>query len=167
MAYKLGMFYLGGGATGANLELHDLQFVAVETVEQAYPRLRQAWVGDKHKLHLDGYSWITWADGYAVSLSKSKPEGRLKLFFVNVGGYRQGQLAELHEFALFVAETPEQAKQKALEQLLPGADLKHKDNLKAVEHCLLLELFDQYYVHLTPDTSGQPDLPAWQGYHRL
>ena len=45
MAYKLGMFYLGGGATGANLELHDLQFVAVETVEQAYPRLRQAWVG--------------------------------------------------------------------------------------------------------------------------
>ncbi|WP_197056420.1 MULTISPECIES: DUF1543 domain-containing protein [Xenorhabdus] len=61
---QLYMFYLGGNAGKSNIEVHDVQFVAVNKIEEAYPVLRDVWFGDKDKLHLDGYMPVTWADGY-------------------------------------------------------------------------------------------------------
>lgn len=92
------MFYVGGTAPGANIELHDVQFAAVDRPEEAYPLLREKWFGDKRKVHVDGYARIDWADGYDVSLESAPFAGEEKLFFVNVGGYRSDELAELHQF---------------------------------------------------------------------
>mgnify|MGYP006163572549 CR=1 FL=1 len=37
---QLFLVYLGGTAPGANIELHDVRFVAAPQIEQAYPQLR-------------------------------------------------------------------------------------------------------------------------------
>lgn len=136
---NLYMFYIGGNAGKSNIEVHDIQFVAANHPKDAWPALREAWFGDSDKIHIDGYSRITWADGYSVSLSPEPSPSAQKLFFVNAGGYRPDTLAELHEYDLFVAENAQSAKKKAMKTLLCGVDQQHKDNLKEVDDCLLLE----------------------------
>lgn len=164
---KLYMFYLGGNAGRSNIEVHDIQFAAVERPEEAWPRLREAWFGDPDKLHLDGYAIVDWADGYDVVLSPEPAAGDLRLFFVNVGGYRPDSLAELHEFDFFVAADAARAKARALDALLDGADQKHKDNLKDVDNCLLLDRIGDFHVRLRPNPAGRRISPAWQGYQPI
>lgn len=60
---KLFMFYIGGNAGKSNIEVHDIQFVVAEKPTDAWPALREAWFGDKDKIHIDGYAEITWVDG--------------------------------------------------------------------------------------------------------
>ncbi len=122
------MFYVGGTAPGANIELHDVQFAAADRPEEAYPLLREKWFGDKRKVHVDGYARIDWADGYDVSLEPAPFAGEEKLFFVNVGGYRSDELAELHQFGLFVARSADEAKDKAKRVLLTDSAQQHKDD---------------------------------------
>ncbi|QKJ86579.1 DUF1543 domain-containing protein [Paramixta manurensis] len=161
------MFYVGGNAGKSNIEVHDIQFVAAENAQDAWPALREAWFGDADKIHIDGYARITWADGYAVTLSEQPPTAGKKLFFVNAGGYRPDSLAELHAFDLFVADGAQEAKQKALASLLVGTSQQHKDNLKEVDDCILLERVGDRYIHLTPDANGQRFQPEWQGYQPI
>lgn len=161
------MFYLGGNAGKSNIEVHDIQFAVAEKPKDAWPALRQAWFGDADKVHIDGYAKITWADGYSVSLSDSPPSSKQRLWLVNAGAYHPTCLAELHAFDLFVAETQQQAKAKGLARLLPGALHQHKDNLKDVDDCLLLDKIGQKYIHLVKQETGQPFRPDWQGYQPI
>lgn len=164
---ELYMFYLGGNAGRSNIEVHDIQFAAVETPEEAWPLLRDAWFGDPDKVHLDGYAIVRWADGYDIVLSPEPVESDRRLFFVNVGGYRKASLAELHEFGLFVATDAAGAKARALASLLDGADQKHKDNLKDVDNCLLLDRVGAFHLGLKPNPEGRAPHPAWQGYQPI
>lgn len=164
---QLYMFYIGGNAGRSNIEVHDIQFVAAAQVEDAYPALRTAWFGDADKLHLDGYMPVTWVGGFDVRLADTPCTSGLRLFFVNMGGYRSDTLAELHDFGLFVAADAESAKAQAKATLLAGVDQLHKDNLKDVDNCLALGTIDGLHVQLTPNPSGQPDRPAWQGYRPI
>lgn len=161
---NLYMFYVGGNAGRSNIEVHDIQFVAVEQPEQAWPALREAWFGDADKIHVDGYAKVTWADGYRVTLEKTPPADENRLFFVNAGGYSPDTLAELHAFDLFVAQSPAAAKARALKTLLVGTQHQHKDNLADVDNCLLLEKMGDLYIHLTPCDEPMPIKPEWQGY---
>ncbi|WP_416413729.1 DUF1543 domain-containing protein [Pantoea sp. App145] len=164
---NLFMFYVGGNAGKSNIEVHDIQFVAAEQPEEAWPALREAWFGDADKIHIDGYARITWADGYRISLSPEPTTDSQRLFFVNAGAYHPSNLAELHAFDLFVAKDAAEAKAKGLENLLKGADHQHKDNLKDVDDCLLLDKVGNLFVHLTPDANGTPFRPEWQGYQPI
>lgn len=51
---NLYIFYIGGNAGKSNIEVHDVQFAVVSKPEDAWPLLREAWFGDKNKIHLDG-----------------------------------------------------------------------------------------------------------------
>jgi len=161
---NLYIFYVGGNAGKSNIEVHDIQFAAVNKPEEAIPLLREAWFGDKDKIHLDGYANIKWADGYNIILSKQPYTGRKRLFFVNAGGYSADTLAELHEFDLFVADDVKEAKAKGLASLLKGVQQQHKDNLKDVDDCLLLDKMGDFYIHLEENPHGKPYTPEWQGY---
>lgn len=164
---KLYMFYIGGNAGRSNIEVHDVQFVAAREPRDAYPALRRAWFGDPDKLHLDGYTVVDWADGFDVWLDAAPAPRDPRLYFVNLGGYREGHLAELHDFGLFVAADAEGAKRKARAALLTDADLQHKDNLKDVDNCLALAEVDGLHVRLAPNAGGRVARPAWQGYRPI
>ena len=87
---NLYMFYVGGNAGKSNIEVHDIQFVAAREPNDAWPALREAWFGDKDKIHIDGYSRITWADGYSVTLSPEPPRTTKRLFFRQCGWLQAG-----------------------------------------------------------------------------
>lgn len=162
---QLYMFYIGGSAGRSNIELHDIQFVACEHEQQAIPYLKEVWFGDKDKIHIDGWQIRTWADGYDIVLSPTPAENQsLKLYFVNVGAYTPHQLAELHAFDLFVAHSPAEAKQKALQKLLCHLDQQHKDNLCDVDDLLLLSEVNGYYIHLHANANEPKQPIGFQGY---
>jgi len=52
---KLFLVYLGGRAPRANIELHDVQFVAGDSIEDTFEQLRKRWFGTVRGLHLDAY----------------------------------------------------------------------------------------------------------------
>ncbi|MFP1909783.1 DUF1543 domain-containing protein [Lonsdalea quercina] len=158
------LFYVGGSAPGANIELHDVQFAAVNEPEEAFPLLKAAWFGDKKQIHVDSYTPITWADGYDITLSETSSTSTQRLWFVNIGGYLPGEPAELHQFGLFVAPTADEAKQQAKKVLLHDTFKQHKDDLRDVDDCLLLQQLNGWHIHLTPNPHGTPAAPLWQGY---
>lgn len=164
--WKLFMFYLGGSAGRANIEVHDVQFAAARKPADAYPALRRAWFGDPGSLHLDGYALIDWVDGHDVWLDVAQSDGP-HLYFVNFGGYRPGHLAEIHDFGLFAADGPEEAKRKAKRTLLVGSDQQHRDNLREIDDCLRIAQVDGLHVHLEANPAGQPSMPMWQGYRPI
>lgn len=164
---QLYLFYLGGTAGRSNIEVHDVQFAAVRRVPDAYPSLRDAWFGDPASLHLDAYAPVLWADGHDVSLAPTPDPSGLALFFVNMGGYRHGVMAEQHDFGLFVARDAAGAKAKARRSLLAGVEQLHKDDVREVDNCLLLAQVDGLHVHLLPNPHGTPLAPARQGYRRI
>jgi hypothetical protein len=166
---------LGGRAPGCHIELHDVRFVAGATLEATIPELRRQWFGRREGLHLDAYMAVRAVDGWAVRLgcepAAPRPE---RLWFVNLGAYRPDSLAELHQFGLVVARSPQAAKAAAKRQWLRGAMQQHKDDLCAVDDCLeigQLELLggERWHVQLEPHPDGlsQSQVPDWFGYRPI
>ncbi|AZZ97045.1 DUF1543 domain-containing protein [Pseudoalteromonas sp. R3] len=165
---QLFMVYLGGRLSGCHIEMHDIRFVVGERIEDTFSALKQQWVGDKDKVHMDSYVTLQHIDGYQVDLVSEPPEQQPNLYFVNLGGYQRDSLAEQHAFGLFVAPTAQAAKARALDTLLPQVELRHKDDLYEVDDCMMLDLIDgHHYVRLTPSGQSQSLAPQWFGYHKL
>lgn len=164
---KLFVFYLGGAAPGANIEVHDVQFAVAEKPEETYPTLVKRWFGTRNSLHIDAYGVVEWADGFAVTVQKEPSKCDRKLYFINMGGYEKGALREEHEFAFLVAESADEAKAKAKSILLPGRSHRHRDNFMEVDDCVPLEQIEGLYIHLTPQEEGKSVVAAWQGYQKI
>lgn len=161
---QLFIVYLGGSAPKANIELHDVQFVIGNTIEDTYEQLRQNWFGTVKGLHLDSYKAVKGADGYKISIQDKPQNFNKKLYFVNLGGYDESKLNKLHEFALFVAADKAGAKEKAKKSLLKNSLYQHKDNLMEVDDCLELSSIDGEYIHLIPSDKEYELKPDWFGY---
>lgn len=161
---KLFIVYLGGSAPKANIELHDIQFVVADKIEDTYQQLISNWFGDTKGLHLDSYKHIQGADGYKISLKETPALGQKNVYFVNLGGYQKDKLNELHEFALLVASNPNEAKNKAKKVLLTDASHQHKDNLMEVDDCLKINCINGMYIHLEPTEEVFDLQPDWFGY---
>jgi hypothetical protein len=159
------LVYIGGTAPGANIELHDVRFVAGEQFSDTYPLLRQQWFGTLKGLHVDSYMQIKHIDGYRISLHTAPQQAEQKLYFVNMGGYYPEKIAEQHEFMLCVASSLQQAKAKAKQRLLTDADSQHKDDLLQLDECFALEQLQGWYIHLTPSDQSQAMRPDWSGYN--
>ncbi|CAB0151109.1 hypothetical protein PSI9734_01524 [Pseudidiomarina piscicola] len=161
---KLYMFYIGGSAPGANIEVHDVRFVAGESVEGCYPALRKHWYGTLKGLHLDSYVQVHHVDGYRVELQQTASDQAEKLWFVNFGGYYPNRLAEFHDFTLVVAKSADEAKRVGYQRLLTDSVEQHKDDLYDVDNCLNVDLLEGWHVKLVKDGEQQPLVPDWSGY---
>jgi hypothetical protein len=164
---KLFMFYLGGGAPRAQIEVHDVQFVVADAVEDAYPILRERWYGTPWSLHVDGVTDIRWADGHDVTLSDQPAQNGKKLYFIFMGGYSPGDLMEYHKMGLFVAESLAEAKASAKARLMTEFTLQHRDNHMEVERCALLSELHGTHIHLKPNPFGMNLGETWHGYRRI
>ncbi len=163
-APRLFLVYLGGRTPKSNIELHDVQFVAAATIEETYPALRDAWFGTPKGLHLDSYMEVKFVGGFKVELRSEPFPGEESLYFVNFGGYDPESIAELHQFGLFAARSPDEAKKRAKATLLKGSVEQHKDDLFDVDDCFPVTSVGKYFVHLNPDSGEQPFKPDWFGY---
>jgi uncharacterized protein DUF1543 len=161
---KLFLVYLGGRAPKANIELHDVQFVAGDAIEETFEQLRRGWFGTVQGLHLDAYVELKFVDGFRIELRREPSGQPEKLYFVNFGGYDATSVAELHEFRVFVAGSSADAKRKGKESLLTRSVRQHKDDLFDVDDCFAVDEVAPYFVHLVPDSRAQPFVPDWFGY---
>ncbi|MEJ0062321.1 MAG: DUF1543 domain-containing protein [Alphaproteobacteria bacterium] len=152
---NLFMAYIGGYKKDANIELHDMRFVAGETIEDCYDDLLKQWWGDYKMLHLDAWGIVKNADGYAVSLQEHPAEHPEKLYFVNLGGYDPEQFTELHKNVLIVAKDEEETKKKAKAQVQDWTT-PHRDKWFEVEQILELNRIGKYYIHLQKTDSPEP-----------
>jgi hypothetical protein len=147
---KLFAVYLGGRAERCNTELHDMVFVTGPSVEAAYGQLLDKWFGLPRRLHIDAWAELDVVDGYEVSLSADPDPGARRLFFVNLGAYRTGELSEVHANGFLVAETRDEAKRRARTTLMSGKLTElHTDDLYELDTCLELGAVNGWHVVLT------------------
>lgn len=134
---KLFAVFIGGEHPRANIELHDMRFVAGETLEATIPQLREAWWGDPASLHIDGYAELTEADGWEVELVPGKaPETPARsLWFVNLGGYTPDLFGEQHNY-LFLAGMDKAEVWARARALSPRWTGRHKDNFVTIDEVI-------------------------------
>lgn len=60
----------GGKHPKAKVEVHDVAFVVADTLQAAYPALREAWFGSAAGLHIDGWMKVDGVEGWKVELSR-------------------------------------------------------------------------------------------------
>ena len=180
--------FIGGKSAKSNIELHDVRWVIGRNIEDTFDQIREGWFGDIKGLHLDSYKKITEIDGHRVTIKKVKKRTyqnkdnimlqsiRYKrLWFVNLGGYDRNSMSENHEFGLFVANTSEEAKEKAKKNLLTNSLKKHMDNIsklsafKGIDDCEPIRWIGDWEIELVNDAelSYEKLVPDWFGYLRI
>ena len=161
---KLFAVYLGGRSRRCNTELHDVVFVAGESIETSYERLMDKWFGDPLRLHIDSWLELRIVDGYRIVLRPHPPAPGNKLYFINLGAYLPGQFTEVHANAFAVATSDVEVKQRAKAELLKGAQSVHTDDLFDIDDCLEINEVDGQHIHLER-TSETAFLDPHNGYH--
>jgi hypothetical protein len=164
---NLYMISLGGKVSGANIEVHDVQFAAAEQIDDTIELVKANWYGLEEKLHMDSYKHIKGADGYEINLTKEKSCGIQKLFFAHLGGYCKETTQEIHKVTLIVAKTAKEAKQRASQDTAIFEEEGHVDRLVDVEECLLQKEGETYYIELKESKEDFQLNPDWYGYKRL
>lgn len=164
---NLYMISLGGKASGANIEVHDVQFAAADHIDDTIELVKANWYGVEEKLHIDCYKKINGADGYEVKLEKEKSNGQKRLFFVHLGGYDKNKGQEVHQVALFASETANEAKHRAFIETETSETEWHVDQVVDVEASLLQRENEKYFLELRESEAAFDLRPDWFGYKRL
>ncbi|MDD3903635.1 MAG: DUF1543 domain-containing protein [Sphaerochaeta sp.] len=162
---KLFVIGIGGSINKANIEVHDVQLVIGESIETTYEVLKENWYGVR--LHLDEYTALLGADGYEIKIGDQPQNTSLCLFFVDMGGNLKETFGEQHEYGFFVAETENEAKEKAKKSMLTHVENQHVDRIFKVEDNLRFADGKVSFIHLIPDGKPQGLLPDWSGYIKL
>lgn len=152
---KLFAIYIGGELEGANIELHDMRFVVAPAITDTYDELRRQWWGIPKSLHIDCWAEIDQVDGYDVHLLPEPFSGPERLYYVNLGGYAEGEFLEKHKNVFVVADSLPKAKARALKSELNWREL-HRDEIYEAEQAIALSetgAQKQLHVHLIPTSS--------------
>ncbi|MEZ4386058.1 MAG: DUF1543 domain-containing protein [Candidatus Krumholzibacteriia bacterium] len=158
---------LGGHcAPRSNTELHDVVFAVGDRLEDTYPQLLELWFGTPAGLHIDSWLELRVIDGHRVVLDLDAPQSDRHLYFINLGGYRDGDFAEHHANLFLVARDEQEAKQRAKATLLRGFDSVHTDDLYAVDDILQVKEVGGWHVTLEP-SDEPPRLQPNNGYRPL
>jgi hypothetical protein len=116
---KLFMLLLGCTPKGRNTEQHDVFFGIAETLKDLVPAIIDAWPEAKGKIHIDAWRQVNYVDQYSVNvfnkqrLPPDTAEKKTKLFFLNLGGYKQNEFEEYHYKMLVACENKSMAIHRA------------------------------------------------------
>ena len=95
---KLFMLLIGASPPGRNIEQHDVFFGIGETIKELIPDIDSFWPGN-NKLHIDAWREVTNVNGYKIEVvlkNSNVQSSASKLFFINLGGYKQTEFEEFH-----------------------------------------------------------------------
>ena len=95
---KLFMLLIGASPPERNIEQHDVFFGIGDSIKDLIPGVEAFWPGN-NKLHFDAWREVTSVNGYKVEVvlkNESKQNSSFKLFFINLGGYKQNEFEEFH-----------------------------------------------------------------------
>jgi len=181
---KLFMILLGCRPKGRHTEQHDIYFGAGLSLKDLVPDIIAFWP-EPEKIHIDAWREITEVDGYSVSLVEKEivnagtGNNPYRLFFLNLGGYKENEFEEYHYKMLVVGND----KAAAIQQAKKSAFYKHTgfsgavshiddkygvdvDDLYEIEDILPVHIKEKYSVFLTPALHAEKD--GWHlGYMKL
>lgn len=92
------MLLIGATPPERNIEQHDVFFGIGETIRDLIPDVISFWPGN-NKLHFDAWREVTSVNGYRVEIAlknENKQDSPFKIFFINLGGYKQNEFEEFH-----------------------------------------------------------------------
>lgn len=104
------MIQIGFRQDGMNTEGHDTLFAIAENKEAAFRQIKTA---RPYAAHIDTCLEVNQVDGWAVVIREQAVPSENKLWFINLGGYNEGQFGEVHKCILVVAPDLAAAKVKA------------------------------------------------------
>ena len=112
---NLYMIMLGCTPKGRFTEQHDIFFGIGTSVKELVPDMKAFWPEAKGKIHIDAWQKVTCVDGFAIEVvsNNEKLKQKEQLFFLNLGGYKEGEFEEYHYKVLVVATTKAEAIKKA------------------------------------------------------
>ena len=172
------MTLIGCTPPGRNTEQHDVFFGIGNSIKDLVPDTINFW--PEPKLHFDAWREITHVNGFSIQVKEGKqPDSSVKLFFLNLGGYKQNEFEEYHYKMLAVAND----KGEAVRQAKKTAFFRHTgfkganshiddkygvdvDDVYAIADILPPALKDRYSLLVTP-AEGLPDDKIYLGYFRL
>ena len=88
------MLLIGASPPERNIEQDDVFFGIGDGIKDLIPGVEAFWPGN-NKLHFDAWREVTSVNGYKVEVvlkNKNKQDSHFKLFFINLGGYKQMSL---------------------------------------------------------------------------
>jgi hypothetical protein len=168
---KLFMLLLGCRPKGRHTEQHDIFFGIGYELKDLIKDIKQFWPEAKDNIHIDAWREVTAVDGYSIAISLLPAETKVsqKLFFINLGGYKENEFAEHHYTLLVVANDKLTAIAKAKKTAfykhtsLKEGDLYHKasshiddrygidvDELYDIKDVLPLTTKEKYCIQITP-----------------
>lgn len=105
MENKLFMLLLGCRPAGRHTEQHDIFFGIAKELRDLIPEIKTFWKGSG-KIHVDGWRIVSNVDGYTITVEEKTDEKNYdkNLFFLNLGGYKQGEFEEFHYKILSVSK---------------------------------------------------------------
>lgn len=103
---KLFMVILGATPKGRLTEQHDVFFGIGNSLAELVLQMKAFWPEANGKIHIDSWREVTVVDGYRIEVvPKTITENHLQLYFINLGGYKPGELEEFHYKILAVANS--------------------------------------------------------------
>ena len=178
---KLYMLLIGASPRERNIEQHDVFFGIGDSIKDLVPGVTAFWPGN-NKLHFDAWREVTNVNGYKVEVvlrTENKQTSLFKLFFINLGGYKQTEFEEFH-YKMVIAATD---KAEAVNISKQTAFFKHTGFKGATSHiddkfgvdvddiyeiADILPVFakEKYSIIVTPDVSLAED-EIHLGYFKL
>lgn len=132
---KLFMLLLGCTPAGRHIEQHDIFFTISPELPGVIPAIIDFWREAEGDIHVDAWREVTNVDGYRIEIASNDDtvkveEKRERLYFINLGGYKQNEFEEFHYKMIAVA--PE--KGDAIRQSKQTAFYKHTGFKGAESH---------------------------------
>jgi len=149
---KLFFVILGATPAGRHTEQHDVFFGIGNSLGDLVPDMEKFWPGTK--LHIDSWRTVTEVNGYRVNIVPAdinSASGTDRLFFLNLGGYKPGDMEEYHYKLLCVAGD----KGAAIKQAKQTAFYQHTGFKGATSH-----IDDKYGIDVDDIYEIQDILPA-------
>lgn len=112
---RLFMLLIGCKPAGRNTEQHDIFFGIANSVNELIPQIKSFWP-DSGKMHIDGWREVNTVDNHAIKIIPHTTEqepATNKLFFLNLGGYKENEFEEFHYKMLAVSADKGEAIKKA------------------------------------------------------
>lgn len=173
---KLFMVLLGCRPPGRHTEQHDIFFGIADNLKELVPWINKDWPEVKNKFHIDAWREVNYVDGHEVKVFKKKEavdrlkDKKIKLFFLNLGGYKENEFEEYHYKILAACES----KSAAIQRAKSSAFYKHTgfkgasshiddkygvdvDDIFEIEDILDPEIKENYGLEIYPSSSTGED----------
>lgn len=172
---------LGCTPKGRLTEQHDIFFGIGNSLAELIPNMKSFWPEAKGKVHIDAWQKVTYVDGFSIEIIDRNEilDNKEKLFFINLGGYKENEFEEYHYKVITVAKSKAEAIKKSKQTTFykhcgfKGAtshiDDKYGidvDDIYAIEDILSEEFKSKYQLKLTKVENGIAD-EKYIGYLKL